>query len=195
MSPLFLSTFALIFVAELPDKTAFATLLLATTGNPWAIFLGAASAFLIQSLVAVTCGSFLSALPPRWVHLGAGILFLLFAFLAWRRKAENQTDLPEDTSTSQKSFLKTVSHSFVIIFIAEWGDLTQLASASLVARYGEPITIFVAATLSLWTVTGIAIVIGNRAKKFLNPVVLNKVAAVAFSAVGAYFIYNWTQAR
>jgi Ca2+/H+ antiporter, TMEM165/GDT1 family len=190
--PLFASTFALIFVAELPDKTAFATLLLATRGNPWAIFIGVAVAFLIQTIFAVVFGSFFTHLPPQWIHLAAGILFLVFAVMMWRRKEDEEE--VEGGAINSKSkgeligFGKTVWTSFILIFIAEWGDLTQLASASLVARTGQPLTIFVAAVLSLWTVTALVIVGGNRAAKVINPALLQKIAAVAFVGVGIYFI-------
>lgn len=191
--PLFASTFALIFVAELPDKTAFATLLLATRGNPWAIFIGVAGAFLVQTVFAVIFGSFFTHLPPQWVHLAAGILFLVFAVMMWRRnKSEEEESETQSVNARSKlqltGFGKTVWTSFVLIFIAEWGDLTQLASASLVARTGQPLTVFVAAVLSLWAVTALVIVIGNRAAKIINPALLQKIAAVAFVGVGIYFI-------
>jgi putative Ca2+/H+ antiporter (TMEM165/GDT1 family) len=193
--PLFASTFALIFVAELPDKTAFATLLLSTRGNPWAIFVGVAAAFLVQSVVAVVFGSVFTHLPQNWVHLAAGVLFLAFAFFMWRRdEPEMKKDAADSVESKPKSgkemtgFGPTVWTSFLLIFIAEWGDLTQLATASLVARTGETITIFVAAVLALWTVTALVIVVGNRAAKVINPLLLQKIAAVAFVAVGLYFI-------
>jgi putative Ca2+/H+ antiporter (TMEM165/GDT1 family) len=198
MSALFFSTFGLIFVAELPDKTAFATLLMATQGNPRSIFAGVAAAFLVQSAIAVCFGSFFTKLPPEWIHLGAGILFLLFAFMAWRRNL----DADHDTETSAthasgvsktETFWQTASKSFVVIFIAEWGDLTQLASASLTAKYQAPLIIFSASTLALWTVTAIAIVLGNRLQKSLNTQLLTRLAAIAFACVGIYFIISWAR--
>src|SRR5271168_5495300 len=97
---LFISTFALIFVAELPDKTAFATLILATRNNPWAIFVGACSAFVIQSLVAVLFGQFISLLPHSMTQIGAGILFLIFAGLMWRKKeGKEEAELEKNSSS------------------------------------------------------------------------------------------------
>jgi Ca2+/H+ antiporter, TMEM165/GDT1 family len=187
-SKLFASTFALIFVAELPDKTAFATLLLATRNNPIAIFLGVAAAFVVQSLVAVTFGSFIGALPARWVHLAAGLLFLAFAVSMWLRKGEEDK---ADTAADQNArFSRTVWTSFVVIFLAEWGDLTQLATASLSARYQAPFTIFISATLSLWTVTAIAIWVGRQSQKAIQPAILQKIAAVAFAGVGIYMLIS-----
>ena len=160
---LFLSTLALIFVAELPDKTAFATLLLATRKHPLAIFIGVAMAFVIQSVVAVSFGSALGLLPRQWVSIGAAVLFILSAFLMWRRKDHEEENLHLENQKS--NFLRTIWSSFVVIFIAEWGDLTQLASATLAAEHKKPVTVFLAATLALWTVTALAILVGNQAKK------------------------------
>lgn len=180
---LFVSTFGLIFVAELPDKTAFATLLLATRKHPFAVFIGVAAAFLVQSLVAVTFGSVLGLLPEAWVKIAAAILFFVFAVSMWFRKEteEGEAAIAEKRG---ESFAKTVATSFMVIFIAEWGDLTQLATVALEAKYKNPVTIFTAATLSLWSVTAIAILIGHRLKKMIQPILLQKVAAVAFAIVG-----------
>jgi putative Ca2+/H+ antiporter (TMEM165/GDT1 family) len=177
---LFGSTFALIFISELPDKTSFATLLLASRANPLAVFLGAAGAFVVQSLVAVTFGRLLSALPQRVVHIGAGLVFLVLAVLMWRRDA---TD--EDAGiTRRDGFLKSAGSAFVVIFLAEWGDLTQLATATLAAQYAAPVTIFISATLALWTVTGIGALAGHFAGRRLQPKFLQRLAAIVFAGAG-----------
>src|SRR5476651_1526283 len=85
---LFASTALAIGIAELPDKTALATVLLATRGNPWAVFIGVAGAFVIQSVVAVLCGGLIGLAPRQYVRIASGILFLIFAVLMWRRKDE-----------------------------------------------------------------------------------------------------------
>src|SRR5215472_14603234 len=85
---LFASIFAVIFVAELPDKTAMASLVLATRHRAMPVLLGAAAALAIQSLVAVVAGSLLSMLPARAVHIGSGVLFLISAIVMWRKHEE-----------------------------------------------------------------------------------------------------------
>jgi Ca2+/H+ antiporter, TMEM165/GDT1 family len=50
----------------------------------------------------------------------------------------------------------------MVVFVAEWGDLTQLATAALQARYREPVVVFISATLALWAVSAIAVGLGNR---------------------------------
>jgi len=181
---LFLSTFALIFVAELPDKTAFAALFLATCHHPFAVFLGAAAAFVIQSFVAVAFGSVLSLLPPLFVHLAAGILFLVFAVMMWRREEPCADELECESKGKAGRFSKSVASAFMTIFIAEWGDLTQLATATLAAKYHAPVTIFISSTLALWLVTAIGVVVGCQMKNSIQPKLLQRTAASAFAVVG-----------
>lgn len=187
---LFISTFALIFVAELPDKTAFAALFLATCHHPGAVFIGAAAAFVIQSFVAVIFGNFLSVLPQQWVHFAAGVLFLVFAILMWRRNSECAEETECDEKAKASRFYKSVTQAFLTIFIAEWGDLTQLATATLAAKYHAPITIFTSATLALWAVTAIGVIIGCRVKGFINPTFLQRMAASVFAVVGVGFLIH-----
>ncbi len=177
---LFLSTFGLIFLAELPDKTAIATLILATRNNPWAVFIGVALAFVVQNMVAVLFGSLFGLLPPHIIHIASGLLFLVFAVMMWTRHQEEKSE----TTKKSLSFSRVIWTSFTVIFIAEWGDLTQLASATLVAKTHLALTIFLASTAALWSTTAIAILIGHHAKKLIDPVLLQKIAAAAFALVG-----------
>ncbi|MFL5814898.1 MAG: TMEM165/GDT1 family protein [Bdellovibrionia bacterium] len=81
--------------------------------------------------------------------------------------------------------------SFLVIFIAEWGDLTQIASASLIAKYHAPWTVFTAAVLALWSVAGIAVIMGNRLGLVMNPKLLDRILGTAMCAIGAYFIFTF----
>lgn len=178
---LFGSTFFLIFISELPDKTAFATVLLASRAGPAPVFCGAAAAFVVQSILAVAFGRLLSALPERFVHIGAGIVFLILAILMWRRK---ETDEEKVTVAGNRGFMRGAASAFTVIFLAEWGDLTQLATATLAAKYSAPLTIFAAATLALWAVTGIAVFVGHFARRAVQSRLLQRIASIAFAVVG-----------
>ncbi len=178
---LFGSTFLVIFLAELPDKTAVAILLMAAQRHPWAVWAGVCLAYVVQNLVAIVFGGFLTLLPPHWIHMGSGALFLVFAILMWMKK-EEKADSPH--LSSHAHFSKTVVTAFTVIFIAEWGDLTQLATAALVAKTHHPVTIFLASTSALFTASGLLVYIGHRAKKVIHPQLLQKIAAVAFGIVG-----------
>ncbi len=157
------TVFTVIFLLELPDKTALAALLLATRHRPLPVFLGAAAAFVIQSAVAVAAGSLLSLLPREPIRIGAGILFLGMAALLVRRnirkdEADEQRAVEQEEVRHRRPFMT----AFTVVFVAEWGDLTQLATAALQARYQQPVVVFVASTLALWGVSAIAVALGNR---------------------------------
>jgi putative Ca2+/H+ antiporter (TMEM165/GDT1 family) len=157
------TVFTVIFLLELPDKTALAALLLATRHRPLPVLLGAAAAFVIQSTVAVAAGSLLSLLPREPIRIGAGLLFLVMAAFLIRRnlrrdEADEKLAVEQEEARHRRPFIT----AFTVVFVAEWGDLTQLATAALQARYQQPVIVFVAATLALWAVSAIAVVLGNR---------------------------------
>ncbi|HTA35943.1 MAG TPA: TMEM165/GDT1 family protein [Solirubrobacteraceae bacterium] len=181
---LFFSIFGVIFVAELPDKTALASLVLATRYRATPVFLGAALALAVQSLIAVAAGRLFSLLPVKVVHVGAGVLFLVSAVFMWRRKDEEEAAPKDGAEPQQVGFLRALWIVFSVVFIAEWGDLTQIATAGFAARYHAPVTVFCAATAALWAVAAIAVFAGNRAGKLLDPHLTQKIAAVLFAGVG-----------
>ena len=111
-------------------------------------------------------------------------MFLVFAIVMWVRQevAEERVDLK--SREKKENFLNTAYSSFVVIFLAEWGDLTQLSTAALAAKYNSPVTLFAAATLALWAVTSLVILIGHRAKTLIHPRFLKQIASIAFAIVG-----------
>jgi putative Ca2+/H+ antiporter (TMEM165/GDT1 family) len=180
---IFATVFGVIFVAELPDKTAVAALVLATRHRPFPVFAGTALALVVQSVVAVAAGGLLSLLPARPVHIGAGILFLVSAVFMWRRDDEEDDDAEQHTDEPE-GFKRAFLKSFLVVFIAEWGDLTQLGTAALAARYRAPGTVFLAASVALCLVAGLAVFLGNRLSKLIHPRHTQRVAAVVFVLLG-----------
>jgi Ca2+/H+ antiporter, TMEM165/GDT1 family len=179
---LFFSVFGVIFVAELPDKTALAALVLATRHRPLPVLLGAAAALTIQSVVAVGAGELVSLLPQRPVRVLSGVVFVVSAVMMWRRNEGADED--GKAADGRAGFWRSAWLVFVVVFIAEWGDLTQLATAALAARYRSPYWVFGGATLALWAVTAIAVVVGHRAGRMLDARRVKYVAAVVFAVVG-----------
>jgi putative Ca2+/H+ antiporter (TMEM165/GDT1 family) len=177
-----LSVYGLVFVAELPDKTALAALVLATRHKALPVFVGSAAALAVQSLVAVAAGQLLTLLPARIVHVTAGVVFIVSAILMWIRHEDAGGEGVDEAKL--KGFWATTWTVFVVVFIAEWGDLTQLATAALAARYAAPVAVFVGATAALWSVAGIAAFVGNKAGKLLSASTTQRVAAVLFAVVG-----------
>jgi Ca2+/H+ antiporter, TMEM165/GDT1 family len=156
----FLATFVAVFLAELPDKTMVATLILTTTyRRAFWVWLGAASAFLVHVVVAVLAGGLLARLPDRPVKLGVAILFAVGAVVLWRQRndpvGEEHLQLH-----AERSRWRIAGVAFTTLLVAEIGDLTQLTIASLAAASGQPIPVFFGGLLALWTVAGIAAVSG-----------------------------------
>ncbi len=184
-----ISVFVVIFLLELPDKTALATLLLATRHRPLMVFIGVALAFAVQSVVGVVAGSLLTLLPRDLVRVVAGLIFIGMAAVLVRRnlKAE-EVEEAKEVEKEERKYRAPIVTSFMVIFVSEWADLSQLATAALQARYKQPLIVFSAATLALWTVSAIAIVIGNRLGALLPEKPLQYAAAGLMVVVGTALI-------
>ena len=168
-----LTTFALIFPAELPDKTFVATLVLATRFRHIWVWLGVAAAFAVQVLIAVLAGGLLALAPQRLVLAVTFTLFTVGAIVMIRgglasRAAEAAEEADEEAEIEKQaaqrdatSPLRIFVTSFVILFTAEWGDLSQLLTAGLAARTGEPLSVFVGSWSALLVVSGLAVLVGS----------------------------------
>lgn len=165
-------SYAAIFVVELPDKTFIAALVLSTRYRGIYVWIGVGLAFGIQTALAVTVGRAVTFLPDTAVKLVAAAIFLLGAFLLIREapkadeeEAETEAALVEKTSGANspagKTGLAAIVASFVVLFAAEWGDLSQLITISLVGKYDEPISVFLGAWTALLTVSGLAVIAGR----------------------------------
>ena len=186
---LFLTIFVVVFLVELPDKTALATVVLATRYRPVPVFAGVALAFVIQSVVAVLAGSLIALLPQQPVRIGAGLLFIVMAgLLAWQTRRQRTADEgeqpPEERRSRERPFLTALS----LIVLAEWGDLSQLATVAFQARYNQALLVFTSATLALWTVTALAVTIGNRLGALLPQRPVQYVAAGLMAIIGVVLI-------
>jgi putative Ca2+/H+ antiporter (TMEM165/GDT1 family) len=139
----------------------------------------------------VAFGRLIALLPQSWVHLASGLVFLAFAAHSWLSQ-ENEEDSGEAADLPRTGFWRSATKAFVVIFIAEWGDLTQIATASIAARNEEfLLTVFLASTLALWAVTAVAVVVGRRVGHTVPVGILHKVSAVLFAAIGLYFLGTW----
>jgi putative Ca2+/H+ antiporter (TMEM165/GDT1 family) len=188
--PLALSTFGIIFIAELPDKTAIAALVLATRYKARDVVAGAWLALLVQTVIAVIAGGLLTLLPALPVRIAAGLGFIVFAYFAFTRKEDAEEQEEERDVANVKRQRPVWLTSFLIVFAAEWGDLTQLATAALVAQEGHPLAIGVGALLALWSVSLIAVVAGSQLEKYLSPKVLNLASGIVFAGIGLFIIVS-----
>ena len=184
-----LSVFAVIFLLELPDKTALATLLMASRLRPLPVFAGTALAFVIQSVVAVFAGSLLGFLPRDPVRIGAGLAFVVVAAVLVRRNFRKEAEVEQqEVAREEGRHRSPFVTAFLVVFIAEWGDLTQLATAALQARYQRAVPVFLASTLALWSVSALAVIAGNRLGALIPQRPLELTAAVITGAIGLLLI-------
>jgi len=159
--------FGAIFFVELPDKTFIATLVLATRFRPLHVWVGVCLAFFVQTLVAVSVGGLLAQLPRRPVEVFAAVMFLVGGVILLRgasRADEEEARTEEEFATrgaATATGLRAVAVSFSVLFLAEWGDLSQLLTASMVLRFHEPLSVFVGAFAALATVSALGAVIGR----------------------------------
>ena len=186
------ATFGLIFVSELPDKTAIASLVLGTK-YPWRwVFVGVAAAFLAHVLIAVAAGSVLALLPQKPLEAIVALLFLVGAVLIWREGMEDEEELEAEEEAEladtpeNASLWKISSLAFGVIFVAEWGDLTQIMTANLAAKYHSPLSVGIGAALGLWGVGLLAILGGKSLLRVLPMMWITRVAAVIMAGLCVY---------
>ncbi|WP_395658922.1 TMEM165/GDT1 family protein [Nocardioides sp.] len=170
-------TFVAIFVVELPDKTFLATLVLATRYRPILVWIGVGLAFAVQTTVAVLLGHAVSFLPEEVVQAAAGVMFLLGAVILIREGRGHQAAEDEEVVTKDVSGHRAIVASFLVLFAAEWGDLSQLLTISLVAKYEQPVAVFIGALGALLVVSGLAVVAGRSLQRFVKLHVLHYIGA------------------
>lgn len=172
-------TFAAIFVVELPDKTFVATLVLSTRYPPLLVWIGVGLAFFLQVVIAVTAGQLATLLPETLIRGVAAVIFLLGAVILFRsapgadaEEAETEDEYAAKATEPRTGF-RAVGASFLVLFAAEWGDLSQLLTVSLVARYEDPVSVFAGAWVALLTVSGLAVLAGRVLLRYMRLSVLH----------------------
>lgn len=181
--------FGSILLVELPDKTLVATLVLSTRYKHLPVFIGVSLAFLVQCAIAVTAGSLLHLLPKSVVAYVVAALFFLGAVILLR-EVRSKDDEEEVSSASTTSPLKMTAISFTVLFAAEWGDASQLATAALTARYQAPVAVGVGAWLALVIVAALAILLGKVVQRKIPLKKIQVAATVIFLILGLVALYE-----
>jgi Ca2+/H+ antiporter, TMEM165/GDT1 family len=186
------ATFLAVLPAELPDKTILACLILSSRYRPSHVFAGAAAAFLAQVTIGVAAGGAISLLPHRPVAGAAAAVFAVSAFLLWRHKEEENPDADEEGGPDgvRAAFWPVFGTSFAVVFLAEFGDLTQFMTVSLAARFHDPIAVGAGATLALWTAAAIAVLAGWRLLKLIPMKWVTRGAAVIMLVLAGTSLYS-----
>lgn len=195
-----LTAFATIFFAELPDKTMIATIVLsARFKRPFAVWVGSATALVTQVLIATVAGRLIDLFPDRPVKLVVAAMFALGGVLLWRSAPNAEAGDPgpeidqaaaaarQDSANEALAWTRVSATVFGIVFLAEWGDLTQIATASL-ATNGRALSVFVGASLAMVTVAGIGAIAGQALLHVLPERLLHRIAAVIFGLLSVVFL-------
>ncbi len=180
--------FVVTFLAELPDKTMFASLILGTRYRPLWVWTGAAAAFTVHMIIAVTAGQLLALLPHRAVDGIVAGLFVAGAAYLWVtsfRPQHHEAGEAARMGGPSATFWRVSGGAFAVIFLAEWGDITQLATANLSARYG-PVLVFAGATLGLWAAAALAVNIGAKSLSLIPLAWVSRITGTILLALGIY---------
>jgi len=183
-----LTVFGVMFVAELPDKTMIATVVMSSRSRSLPVWIGASVAFTLHMALACVAGHYLALLPHKVVEIVVTILFLGgAAYLIFvPEKEELERGEAEGEREETGTFLKVAATAFGIIFIGEFGDLTQILAANFVARYHQAITVFVAGALALICVSGLAAFSGKALVKVLPLSRIRMGGGILLAGFGVY---------
>lgn len=179
----FFVAFGTVFLAELPDKTMVASLVLTTRfRRPLAVWVGVSCAFVMHVVLAVTVGSLLRRLPTTPVRLAVALLFLVGGYILLR--GDGEEDEEAVSGPADVSFLRVALTAASVVGLAEFGDLTQLATAGIAARYSAPIAVALGAWFALITVAGLAVTVGSWIVQHVPLQIVQRVAGVVFILFG-----------
>ncbi len=185
------TSFLPLLLLELPDKTFIATLVLSTRYRPLVTWIGVGLAFAVQSLVAVTAGGLLSRLPHTPVALVAAVLFAVGAVVLFRGAAHaDEEEAEAEAEFSNRTYqpvtgLRAIAACFLVVFVAEWGDLSQLFTAGLAARYGDPVSVFIGSWAALLVVSGLAALLGKALLAKLKLATIRRIGAAVCAVLAA----------
>jgi len=189
---IFALTFGAIFLVELPDKTFIAALVLSTRYQPLAVWIGVGLAFGVQTVVAVTAGALATLLPDVLIKSVAFLIFLIGAIVLVRTAPgadaaeKEQEEEYAAKATVQRSFPKAIVASFLVLFAAEWGDLSQLLTISFVTKYNDHVSVFLGAWVALLTVSGLAVLAGRVLLRYMKLSLLHYIGGAVCAVLAAF---------
>ena len=178
------SAFALLFLAELGDKTQLVAMSLAHRHRAGPVLAGICVAFLVLNGVAVAVGAALYEMVPEWaILLFAAVLFLGFGIHIWR--AGDETEEAAE-AVAGAGWWRVAAASFGFIVVAELGDKTQLALVAMAAATGETWAVLTGGTLALWAVSVLGVAVGATLLRRLPALWVHRGAAILFLAFGVW---------
>ncbi len=184
----FLGIMALMFLLELPDKTMIATVVMSTRSRPLSIAIGASGAFVVQMGLAVLAGGLLTLLPTRVKDVVVALLFLGGAayLLLVPERREEETGQREARREAPGSRRREMATAFGVIFVGEFGDLTQIQAANFSAKTHQPLDVFIAASLAMILVSFVGAYGGRLLQRVVPLERIRLAGGVIFAALGVY---------
>jgi len=181
-----LSSFGLVGIAELGDKSMFAVIALAARYGRRGVFLGAVSALFLLTVIAALLGATLSTILDDSVIVPlAALVFLAFGSYMLIRKAEVEEEAL--LTKSSNGFLAT----FSMITLMEMGDKTQIAIFALAASTGDATAVIVGASLAFIIMVAIEVYLGHRISARISPQTMQSLAGAVFLVFGLFYLIQW----
>ncbi len=193
-----LTVFGIIVVGELPDKTFIAELILSTKYEGLPVWVGAAGAMAIHVAIATLAGHLLTYAPKRVVETIVALLFAGGALLLFLEKESKEVEKGKQEAEELEvagapSFRKVTALAFGVIFLGEWGDLTQVLMANLTARYHSVLNVAIGSLAGLWATVTLAVLSGRTIVKYVPLAMIRRVAGgvlAIFAVVSAVQAFN-----
>jgi len=172
-------------LAEMGDKTQLSILLLSSkTQEYFRLLLGVMLAFLLADGIAILLGSWVtSVIPVDLVKIVSGLVFILFGLLILKG------DRDDGTAESNLSAKRAFASGFTMIFLSEWGDKTQIASALFATEY-DPVMVFIGVMIALLLLSVMAIFLGKFLSSRIDRRAITKVGGVLFLLIGMSFMLS-----
>jgi len=182
MGPMW-AALGLVFVAELGDKTQLVAMGLGARHRLAPVLVGVALAYAVTNLLSVVVGGVLGvALPTRALGIGGGVLFLGFA--VWNLRSEDQDDGADAVPRAGHHLVASVA---VAMFVAELGDKTMLATATLAAQ-GAPVLVWIGATVGIILSGFVGVLVGRATGARLPERAIRIGSSVLFAVFGVVLV-------
>lgn len=179
------ATFLLISLAEIGDKSQLVCMTLAARHRGLPVVLGAVAAFAILNLLAVLFGAAVAAWLPEWVvTVAVAVLFAVFGVSSLRYKEED-----EDEEIEEKPGHGVFATTFLLIFLAEFGDKTQIAVAGI-GSTTETAAVWTGATLALACTSVLGVLAGRKFLHKLPLIWIHRISGLFFLALAAYALFR-----
>jgi putative Ca2+/H+ antiporter (TMEM165/GDT1 family) len=183
------SSFGLIALAEIGDKSQLICMTMAVRHRAMPVLLGAIVAFTILNLLAVLFGAAASNwLPDTAVYAIVAVLFIIFGIHGWRTKPGSNMD-----NITEKSARSVWIATFLLVFVSEFGDKTQVAVAGL-SSAAQPISVWIGATLALAVTSALGVLAGRTLLQRIPIAMLHRISAIVFFGLAVYAvlrIFDW----